>query len=318
MSTEVNAAPAPASAPDRRPDDSGGESAIVGGAVALAIVVGLGFGALKLGLLDDLLGGPDPLTTAAPIVTAIHTLSGGDPERILISGSVVDVKEGPAIEARLRALFPGSELKNATRLLADPKEKPGVKKPPPMKKSSTIRLSFAADAPNEAWPRPRFGDVKRLELLWKDGKITVRGAVFSPTAKATLDKAFAALPKEAQASAQIREVQRPVVPAAELQQTVSVAAGGRTIPFAKGAAADSVEVDLNDPVVAAVAAVLTDLRGLEVWISAGADDRGVSLKQAEAVKAALIAKGADAAGLRPVPAAKNNALSFIVREKESP
>ena len=299
MSTEVRA----------NDKDSTSEGAIVGAAVALAVVVGLGFGALKLGLLDSLLGGPDPLTTAAPLVKAIHELAGGDPERILISGNVVDLKEGAAIEARLRALFPGSELKNAARVA--PEQKGPKSKPMPPPKTSTVRLSFAADAINEAWPRPRFGDVKRLELVWKENKITLRGAVFAAAAKQTLDKAFEAIPKESRASLQLREVARPVVPAAELQQSISVAVGGRVIAFGEGAV-----VDANDAVVAAVAPLITDLRGLEVWISAGADDRALSLQQAEAVKAALVAKGADANGLRAVPAAKNNALSLIVREKD--
>jgi predicted esterase len=65
-----------------------------------------------------------------------------------------------------------------------------------------------------------------------------------------------------------------------------------------------------------LAPLLKDLRGLEVLLSAGADDRATALKQAEAIKAALVARGADANGLRPVPAPRNNPLALIVREKE--
>ncbi len=349
----------------RAESESTSENAIVGAAVALALVVGLGFGAFKMGLLDAWFG-KDPLKTAAPVIAAIHSLSGGDPARIQISGYAVDAKEGPAIEASLRKLFPSSEVKNSAR--AAPEAKPGQK--PAAAKSSTIRLSFAADAINEAWPRPRFGDVKRLELVWKDNKFALRGAVFSADAKQTLDAAFAALPKASQAAAQIREVQRPAVPAADLQQSISVALAGRVIPFApppgakpadvagclrtnqqllKGCAAECAKlqghtldlcnvkcverkgghlpdcehpgnalgtIEANDAVVAALAPLLKDLAGLEVWISAGADDRALAVQQAEAVKAALVAQGADAKGLKAVPAAKNNALSLIVREKE--
>ena len=283
-------------------NDSTADHAIVGAAVALALMVGLGFSAHKLGLL----GSEHPLKAAAPIMAAISTLSDGKPERILISGYVVDAKEGPAIEARLHQLFPNAELKNSART-ADQ----GAKQKPNGPKTSTVKLSFAADAINEAWPRPRFGDVKRLELVWKDGKFTLRGAVFTPAAKQTLDTAFAGLAKDAQGAAQIREVQRPLMPVADVQQLLSVALGGRTIAFD---AAGAVAVD--DAVVASLAPALTDLRGLEVWVSAGADDRALSQKQADAVKIALVAKGADAKGLRAVTAATNNPLSLIVREKE--
>ena len=300
----------------RADSDSAPESAIVGAAVALAVVVGLGFGAVSLGLL----GGDTPLSAATPVVTAIRALSGGDPERILISGSVIAADEAAVVEAQVAKLFPGSELKNTARTVQEPKT-PQAKKQAPTR-SSTVRLSFAADAINEAWPRPRFGDVKRLELVWKEDKVVLRGAVFTAAAKETLDKAFAAMPKDSQGSAQIRLVQRPVVAAAELQQSISVAVAGRVIAFTPqppaGAAppVDKSGIAVDDPVVAAVAPLLKDLRGLEVWISAGADDRAIAMAQAEGVKSALVAQGADANGLRAVPAAKNNVLSLIVREKE--
>jgi hypothetical protein len=66
----------------------------------------------------------------------------------------------------------------------------------------------------------------------------------------------------------------------------------------------------------ALAPQLKDLRGIEVLLSVGADDRDTALNQAEAVKAALVERGADASGLRPVPAPKNNAFALKVRERE--
>ena len=68
--------------------------------------------------------------------------------------------------------------------------------------------------------------------------------------------------------------------------------------------------------VSALAPLLQDLTGLEVILSAGHASREVAMKQAEAIKAALVAAGADGNGLRPVPAPKNNAFSLIVRERE--
>jgi hypothetical protein len=72
----------------------------------------------------------------------------------------------------------------------------------------------------------------------------------------------------------------------------------------------------NQGIIQALAPLLTDLTGLEIILSAGAADRLVAMKQAEAIKNALVAAGADANGLRAVPAPKNNALSLIVRERE--
>lgn len=287
-------------------DDETQESAVVGAVVVFALAVGLGFAAWSSGAFG---GGADVVKAAAPLVSFLHAQSGGDPQRILMSGFVASEAEGKALQASLQKAFPKSEIKNAVRIDTP---KPGVKKKP---KSSTVRISFAADAVNEAWPRARFGDVKRLEMVWKEEKLTVRGALFSPEAHTALEKAFNALKKDNQGAIQLRDVQRPAVPAAELQQQLSVAVGGRVIVFDKDGNID-VKDAASKAVVDAVVPLLKDLRGLDVWISAGHEDRTVAVKQAETIKAALIAAGADAAGLRAVPAAKNNALSLIVRERE--
>lgn len=290
-------------------DDERQEKVVVGSAVALALVVALGFVAHKQGLLDRFFG-DDVIKAAAPIVGFVHAESGGDPEKILVSGFVADAAESKRIESGLQRAFPGSEIKNAVRIDTP---RPGQKKT--AKKSSTIRVSFAADAVNEAWPRPRFGDVKRLELVAKEGKLTVRGAVFGAAAKARLEAAFAALATDSQGVLQLRDVQRPAVPADQLQQSVSSAAGGRVFSFDGTGAFVAGDVN-NTAILDAVAPQLKDLRGLELWISAGADDRAVSLKQAETIRDGLVSRGADAGGLRPVAAPKNNPLGLIVREKE--
>jgi hypothetical protein len=287
-------------------DDERQESAVVGVVVVFAVAVGLGCAAWQQGWLG---GGNDVVKTSAPVMAFVHKEAGGDPERILMSGFVLDEAEGKGIEASLKRAFPGSEIKNAVRIDTP---RPGVKK---STRKSTVRLSFAADAVNEAWPRARFGEVKRLELVWKDEKVTVRGAVFAAETRAALEKAFGQLPKDHQGVLQLRNVQRPAVPAAQLQQEISTTVAGRALAFdGEG------KVDLADAatasIVGAVAPLLKDLRGLDVWVSAGADDRAAALKQAEAVKAALVAAGADGNGLRPVPAAKNNPFSLIVRERE--
>jgi hypothetical protein len=293
------------------------EQIIIGGAVALALVVGLGLSALKTGALDGFLG-RGPVSVAAPILQVVKAQAGGTVPRVLISGSVADEKVGAKLEAALKKALPGTEVKNVLR--PDKRAK--------YKKRENIRISLAADAVNEAWPRPRFGDVKRLELLWKDDKLTVRGAVFSPAARVALEAALAKVAAKNRGAAQLPVVPRSKVPAAQLQNDLLVAMANRSITFvqpnpqAKSDALPVVEgvIDTANPenqaLIAALAPLLTDLTGLEVILSAGAADRMVAMKQAEAVKAALVAAGADGNGLRPVPAPKNNALSLIVRERE--
>jgi hypothetical protein len=303
-------------------EDERTEKVVIGAAVALALVVGLGFAAHRAGWLDGLLGGGFG-SNLKGIAQVIHAeAGGGDPQRILLSGSVAEDKAIAAFEKAVKRAFPGAEVRNAIR----------VDKRITDTKKDIVRISFAADAINEAWPRPRFGEVKRLELLWKDEKVLVRGAVFKPEAKAALEAAYKALPTKTQGAIQIREVVRSTVPATQLQNDLSVAIGGRALAFAKAEQpakkkkdeqppppADAA-LDTNDAatnaVLDALAPLLKDLRGLEVLLSAGADDRATALKQAEAIKAALVARGADANGLRPVPAPKNNPFALIVREKE--
>ncbi len=293
-------------------DDERQEKVVIGGAVALALLIALGFVAQKQGMLDRFFG-DDVVKLAAPIVGFVHHEAEGDPARVLMSGFVGSEGEGRAIEAALHRAFPKSEIKNAVRIDAPRPAGKGGK--PAADKKSTVRISFAADAVNEAWGRPRFGDVKRLELVAKDGKITVRGAVFTPEARARLEQAFASLGKDKQGVLQLRDVQRPVVPAAQLQQDLSVAVAGRSVAFDAVGGVDAVD-PASASVLSSVAPLVKNLSGLEVWISAGADDRALALKQAEALKSALVAQGADAAGLRPVSAPKNTTLSLIVREKE--
>jgi hypothetical protein len=307
-------------------EDERTEKVVVGAAVALALVVGLGFAAQRAGWLDGLMGGGVG-STLKGIAAVIHKEAGGDPQRVLLSGSVAEEAAIASFEKEIKRAFPGAELRNAIRVDKRIKDK----------KKDIVRISFAADAVNEAWPRPRFGEVKRLEVLWKDEKVMLRGAVFSPVTKASLESAHAALPEASRGAIQLREVVRAAVPAAKLQDDVSVALAGRSVAFRKPAApepkkrkkgeetpppppAADVALDAEDAntaaVLDAVAPLLKDLRGLEVLLSAGSDDRATALKQAEAIKAALVARGADATGLRPVPAPKNNPLALIVREKE--
>jgi hypothetical protein len=280
------------------------EKVVVGAAVALALVVGLGFASWKAGWLDGLFGG-GMASRLAPITAVIHQEAGGDPPRILLSGSVADAATVQDVQKALQKAFPAAEVRNAIRVDARSKDR----------KRDIIRVSFAADAPNEAWPRARFGQVKRLEALWKDERVTLRGAVFAPATKQALEDAFARIATDARGSIQIREVVRSLVPAAQLQNDVSVAAAGRAVVFDKDGAIDGKDA-ASTAVLDAVAPLLKDLRGLEVRLAAGADDREVAMKQAEAVKAALVARGADGAGIRPMPAMRNNPLAFIVVEKE--
>jgi hypothetical protein len=285
-------------------EDARTETVVVGSAVALALVVGLGFAAQQAGWLDDLFSKTISKQMGA-VVGVIHAEAGGDPQRILLTGSVSDPKTVTDLEKDMKKAFPGSEVRNAVR----------VDKRITDKKKDIVRVSFAADAPNEAWPRARFGEIKRLEVLYKDEKVMLRGAVFAPTTKKALEDAYESLPTAAKGAIQLREVVRATVSAAELQNSISVAMAGRSVAFDKDGAVDAKDA-ASAAVLDAVAPLVKDLRGIEILLSAGADDRATALKQAEAVKAALVARGADAAGLRPVPAPKNNPLALIVREKE--
>ena len=281
------------------------EKTVIGGAIALALIVGLGFSAHKVGLLDSFLGGKGPARVAAGVFEVIKAEAKGVPEKVLLSGTVATDDDVKSLQAAIAKALPGAEIKNALRADARAKEK----------KREIVRISLAADAINEAWPRPRFGDVKRLELLWKDDKLTVRGAVFSTTTNAAFQTAFNKIPEAQRGAIQLRDVLRSNVPAAKLQDDVLVALAGRAVVFTADAAIKADDADAA-AIVASLAPLLTDLTGLEVVLSAGAADRAVAMKQAEAIKAALVAAGADAAGLRPVPAPRNNLLSLIVREKE--
>jgi hypothetical protein len=303
-------------------EDERTEKVVIGAAIALALVVGLGFAAQRAGWLDGLLGGGlgSQLKGIAQVIHA--EAGGGDPQRIQLAGTVADAKAIRAFEKTVKSAFPGSEVRNAIRV--DQRIKDA--------KKDIVRISFASDAENEAWPRPRFGEVKRLEVLWKDEKLLVRGAVFKAETKAAFEAAYGALPEKSRGAIQIREVVRSAVPATQLQNDVSVAIANRVLAFAKPEAPAkakknepppppaAVTLDTNDAttnaVLDAVAPLLKDLRGIEVLLAVGADDRATALKQAEAVKAALVERGADASGLRPVPAPKNNAFALKVREKE--
>jgi hypothetical protein len=281
------------------------EKTVIGGAIALALIVGLGFSAHKVGLLDSFLGSKGPARVAAGVFEVIKAEAKGVPEKVLLSGTVATDDDVKSLQAAIAKALPGAEIKNALRADARAKEK----------KREIVRISLAADAINEAWPRPRFGDVKRLELLWKDDKLTVRGAVFSTTTNAAFQTAFNKIPEAQRGAIQLRDVLRSNVPAAKLQDDVLVALAGRAVVFTAEAAIKADDAAAA-AMVASLAPLLTDLTGLEVVLSAGAADRALAMKQAEAFKAALVAAGADAAGLRPVPAPRNNLLSLIVREKE--
>jgi hypothetical protein len=302
-------------------EDERTEKVVIGAAVALALVVGLGFAAHKAGWLDGLLGGGFG-SNLKGIAQVVHgEAGGGDPQRILLSGSVAEDKAIASFEKAVKKAFPGAEVRNAIRVDKRIKDT----------KKDIVRISFAADAVNEAWPRPRFGEVKRLEVLWKDEKMLVRGAVFSAATKAAIEAAYKSLPEDAQGAIQIREVVRSTIPATQLQNDLTVAVAGRALAFARPEAPAKKKSEPPPPpaevaleagdatttaVLDALAPLLRDLRGLEVLLSAGADDRATALKQAETIKAALVARGADANGLRPVPAPKNNPFALIVREKE--
>jgi len=281
------------------------EKSVIGGVVALALVVGLGLAAHKVGLLDGIMGGTGPAKIAAGIFDVVKDQAKGVPAKVLLSGTVATDDDIKALQSAVEKALPGTEVKNALRADAKAKEK----------KREIVRISLAADAINEAWPRPRFGDVKRLELLWKDDKLTVRGAVFSPAANAAFQTAFNKIPEASRGAMQLRDVVRSNVPANTLQDDLLAVLQGRAVVFAEDGTIKADDAAAA-AIVASLAPLLKDLTGLEVIVSAGAADRTMAMKQADAIKTALVAAGADASGLRPVPAPRNNLLSLIVREKE--
>ncbi len=281
------------------------ELVVVGGAIALALIIGLGLVGQKAGMLDGLFGPPTMVQIAAPVLEVIRTQAGGTLPRAQLSGVVSTADAAAALEKDLAKALPGTEIKNSVRVDERAKDT----------KREVIRISVAADALNEAWPRPRFGDVKRLELLFKEDKLTMRGAVYSAESHAALDKGFLAIPVENRGASQLRDVVRPAAASAELQTAVSTAVAGRAFSFNPDGTINAADV-VNGELAVSVAPLMKDLRGLEVLVSAGHVDRALALTQAESVRGALFAAGADSTGLRPVPAPPNNPLSFIVREKE--
>ena len=281
------------------------EQIVVGGAIALALIVGLGLVGQKAGVLDGMFGPPTIATIAAPLFEVITAQAGGSVERALITGDVVDVSTSEAIERDLAKVLPGTEISNKLRVHGTAKDT----------KIEIVRVSLAADALNEVWPRPRFGDVKRLEMLWKENKVTVRGAVYSAAARAAFEGAFAKLPAEQRGAMQLRDVVRPTVAVAELQDRLSIAVAGRVFTFLADGTLNPIDPG-NAELTSSLAPLLKDLRGLEILVSAGNIDRATAQTQSESVRGALVAAGADGPGLRPVPAPANNVLAFIVREKE--
>lgn len=281
------------------------EQVVVGGAIALALVVAFGLVGHKAGMLDGLFGPPTVATIAAPVLDVIKAQAGGTLPRAQVSGVVASLELSQALEKDLAKALPGTEIKNSVRV--DERAKDG--------KREIIRISVAADALNEAWPRPRFGDVKRLEILWKESKITLRGAVYSDAAHKAFDAGFEKLPVDNRGAVQLRDVLRPAVASADLQTSVSSTLASRVFTFLPDGTIDPANPQ-NATIATDLAPLLKDLRGLEILVSAGHLDRGIAQKQADSVRGALIAAGADGTGLRPVPAPQNNPISFIVREKE--
>ena len=281
------------------------EQIVVGGAIVLALIVGLGLVGQKAGMFDGLFGPPTVAQIAAPLLEVIKLQAGGTLPRAQVSGVVATIEASQALEKDLIKALPGTEIKNSIRVDERAAET----------KREVVRISVAADALNEGWPRPRFGDVKRLELLWKDGKVTVRGAVYSPAAHAAFDAGFEKLPVESRGAVQLRDVVRPAVASADVQASVSTALASRQYTFLPDGTINAAE-PINAEITNSLAPLLKDLRGLEILVSAGSADRALAQAQADAVRAALVTAGADGTGLRPVPAPLNNPISFIVREKE--
>ena len=137
----------------------------------------------------------------------------------------------------------------------------------------------------------------------------------TPEAHAALETSFNAIAEESRGAIQLRDVIRPAVPASELQTSLLSTLAGRAATFNVDGTIKADDA-VSTALVTELAPLLKDLRGIEVLVSAGNVDRALAVKQAEAVKTALVAAGADASGLRPVPAPQNNPLAFIVREKE--
>ena len=298
-------------------DDNRLEGIVVVAVVVVAVLLGLRLGMSatgeRLGLWGAGSGSAKIVEAAEPVLSVVAAQAkavGGAPPRILLDGSVGSASMASTTAEDLRRRFPTSEIKNNLRVRVDPQGR------------ESVLLRVASGALIQQWDVPRFGDLKRLDIIWQraaDGsaRFLVRGACYSATCGDALDAAFNAIPEDSRSALQLITVDRPLSPAPELQNTLSSALKGRTARFDDGA---EVALDLSDldtaGLVADVAPLMADLRGIEVLVNVGADDRERALLQAQALKSALVAAGADANGLRPVPAKANNPLSLFVLEKE--
>ncbi len=282
------------------------EKAIITAVTAFAIVAALGIAAHQRGMLDGAGKGTSPFKASKPVIEAVYALAGdAAPQRVLLFGTVGDQKAIDALVKGAKRTFPDAEHMSSLRADIRARERD----------REVVRISLAADAPNERWPRPRFGDVKRLELLWREDKVTLRGAVFTAEANAKLKAAFNSVSDKHRGAYQLKEVVRANVSASATQDAIITALNGRAITFGPDATIAAAVTEAA-AILDALAPPLKDLTGLEVIISAGDVHPSTALRQAEAVRDALVARGADVTGLRPVQAAKNNLLSLIVREKE--
>ena len=91
------------------------EKTVIGGAIALALIVGLGFSAHKVGLLDSFLGGKGPARVAAGVFEVIKAEAKGVPEKVLLSGTVATDDDVKSLQAAIAKALPGAEIKNALR-----------------------------------------------------------------------------------------------------------------------------------------------------------------------------------------------------------
>lgn len=299
------------------------ETSVVAGAIVVALVVA----AFAVGVFERLGGDDDRfawLEASAPLWAFVHRQAGGDPPRVLLKGTVDTEADVDVVTGAVQARFPRTEVRSELKARAGATDAG----------RATVLLSFASGENIEQWDRPRFGQLKRLDVIVHPTqgavhaapgqvaptvdptpRLTVRAACYDAGCSDGLDNAWAAVPRSFRGALQLRTVDAPSRPAAALQHDLSVAVNSRVPRFADGAVLDDTD-ETTTALLASLSPLLKDLRGITVLVSAGADSREQAIAQAQAVKTALVARGADAAGLRPVPAKANNPFSLFVLERE--
>jgi OOP family OmpA-OmpF porin len=242
--------------------------------------------------------------------------TGEGPAELYLDGNVGVAQTHDEFVALVERLFPSSKVVDRMRVSADlPKAR------------AFAQLAIKA----------KFGEVKRLHFVWrgKTDTVSMDGVLYQGGLFATLQAAFAQVPEKQRGPFTVREVPRPSVEPGKLKADIAAFLAGKSIEFETGG--DKLTAP-SQQALDGVLSLLKDVKGVDIEVQVHTDNVGdrtanlqLSRGRAEAVKAYLATKGADAKRLRargfgdgrplapndtPANQAKNRRTEFDVREQE--